>query len=118
MKIANGEIVRIDAPQYSITDFAGQDVFQMFAADGLQPGFWLRRTTLDNSDARVISIGPLACPGPYYRGPESHAGDFNLTTPDLRETNGRLPAAGTYKTWRQIDLSNWASSQGTGNGSY
>lgn len=46
-------VVRIDAPQYSITDFAGQNVFQMFAADGSQPGFWLRRTTLDNSDARV-----------------------------------------------------------------
>lgn len=89
-------------------DFADQNLFQMFVDNGCRPGFWLRRTTWDTSCARVTSVGPLTGPAPYYGNPKVHADIFDLTTGELREANARLPAAGTYKTWRLIDAPKWA----------
>lgn len=92
-----------------MTDFADQNLFQMFVGNGQQPGFWLRRTTWSDSCARVTSVGPLTGPAPYYGNPKVHADIYNLTTGELREANARLPAAGTYKTWRLIDAPIWAA---------
>lgn len=84
-----------------------KNLFEMYVANGHQTGFWLRRTTWGNTCARVISIGPLSGPPPYYGNPRVFADIFDLTTGELKETNVRLPAAGTFKTWRQIDLPPW-----------
>lgn len=92
-----------------MSDFADQNLFEMFIDNDCRPGFWLRRTTWGNSCARVMSVGPLTGPAPYYGNPKVHADIFDLTTGELRETNARLPAAGTYKTWRLIDAPEWAA---------
>lgn len=84
-------------------NFVEQNVFQMFVAYGSQSGFWLRRTTWGNSCARVKSVGPFTGPAPYYGNPRVHADIYDLTTGELQEVNARLPAAGTYKTWRLIE---------------
>lgn len=97
-------------------NFVEQNLFQMFVANGSQPGFWLRRTTWGNSCARVTSVGPFTGPAPYYGNPKVHADIYDLTTGELREANARLPAAGTYKTWRLIDPPAWAAGLKTGNG--
>lgn len=91
-----------------MTDFANQNLFEMFVANGARPGFWLRRTTWSNSCARVTSVGPLTGPAPYFGNPNVYADLYDLTSGELREANARLPAAGTYKTWRQIEPPAWA----------
>ena len=75
-------------------DFSDQNLFQMFVANGHQPGFWLRRTTWGESCARVTSVGPLTGPEPYYGNPKVHADIYNLTTGELREANA--PARRQY----------------------
>ena len=97
-----------------MTDFADQNLFEMFVTHGARPGFWLRRTTWSNSCAQVTSVGPLTGPAPYYGNPKVHADIYDLTTGELREANARLPAAGTYKTWRLIDPPAWAAGAETG----
>jgi hypothetical protein len=79
----------------------------MYAAHGA-PGFWLRRTTWDKTCARVVGIGELAGPPPYYSNPPVLADVYTLDG-CLKEELTRLPAAGTYKTWRQIEPPVWAS---------
>lgn len=91
-----------------MADFADQNIFEMYVANGSQPGFWLRRTTWANSCARVTSVGPLTGPAPYYGNPKVRADVFDLASGKLREANAHLPAAGTYKTWRKIDPPDWA----------
>jgi hypothetical protein len=90
-------------------DFADQNVFQMFVANGQQPGFWLRRTTWGDTCARVTAVGPLTGPAPYYGNPKVYGDIYGLTTGELREPHARLPAAGTYKTWRLIEAPIWAA---------
>lgn len=97
-------------------DFANQNLFEMFIANGARPGFWLRRTIWASSCARVTSIGQLTGPAPYYGNPEVHADIYDLTTGELHEANVRLPAAGTYKTWRFINPPPWAVDLETGDG--
>jgi hypothetical protein len=105
--------LRVNEP---MSDFADQNLFEMFIANGAQLGFWLRRTTWANSCARVTSVGPLAGTPPYYGNPKVHADIYDLTTGELREANARLPAAGTYKTWRMINPPPWAADLETGDG--
>lgn len=62
----------------------------------------------EGSCARVTSVGQLTGPTPHYGNPKDRADFFDLTTGELREANARLPAAGTYKTWRKIDPPDWA----------
>ena len=90
-----------------MSDFADENLFQMLVANGSQQGFWLRRTTSGNSCARVTSVGPLTGPGPYYGNPKVYADIYDLATGTLREAHARLPAAGTYKTWRLIAPPPW-----------
>lgn len=91
-----------------MSEFADQNLFQMFVANGSRPGFWLRRTTWSNTCACVTSVGPLTGPAPYYGNPKVLADIHDMATGKLRESNARLPAAGTYKTWRLIDPPPWA----------
>lgn len=84
------------------------NIFQMYVANGRQPGFWIRRTTWGDTCAKIVSVGPLTGPPPYFGNPKVHADIFNLRSGALKETGARIPAAGTYKTWRQIDPPAWA----------
>lgn len=91
-----------------MSDFADQNLFQMYVANGSRPGFWIKRTTWGNSCARVTSVGPLTGAPPYYGNPKVYADVYDMQTGALREANARLPAAGTYKIWRKIDPPTWA----------
>lgn len=88
--------------------FSDKNIFEMYVANGKQPGFWLRRTTWGNSCARVVWVGELRGTPPYFGNPVVLADVFDLKTGNLKERGARLPAAGTYKTWRQIDAPAWA----------
>lgn len=83
------------------------NIFQMYAAHG-GPGFWLRRTTWGTICARVVGMGETSGPAPYFGNPPVLADIYTLDG-KLKEELARLPAAGTYKTWRQIDPPAWAS---------
>ena len=53
-------------------EFAEQNVFEMFVANERQP-FWLRRTTWDNTCAKVVEVGQFNGPPPYYGNPKVFA---------------------------------------------
>ena len=97
----------IRADRSIMTDFADQNLFEIFVAEGSRTGFWLRRTTWATSCARVIFVGPLIADPPYYGTPKVHADIYDLSSGALRDANVRLPAAGTYKTWRKIEPPCW-----------
>lgn len=93
----------------SMSDFSDLNVFQMFVQNGKRPGFWLRRTTWENTCAKVTSVGPFKGPPPYFGNPKVFADIYDLKTGALRERGARIPAPGTYKTWRQIDPPAWSA---------
>lgn len=92
-----------------MSGFSDQNVFQMYVANGEQPGFWLRRTTWRNTCAQVTSVGEFKGPPPYYGNPSVLADIFDLRTGALKEKGAKIPVPGTYKTWRLIDPPDWAS---------
>lgn len=65
-------------------------------------GFWIRRTTWGATCARVVGIGKFTKPGPYFGNPPVVMDVYNLNG-EIKERLARVPAAGTYKTWRKID---------------
>ena len=83
------------------------NIFQMYMAYG-GGGFWLRRTTWESTCARVVGMGERSGPAPYFSNPPILADIYTLDG-RLKEELARLPAAGTYKTWRQIAPPAWAS---------
>jgi hypothetical protein len=89
-------------------DFSNVNIFQMYVANGELPGFWVRRTTWEDSCARVTSIGPFKGPAPYYGNPIVLADFFDVQTAEMKDEGARLPVPGTYKTWRQMDPPIWA----------
>lgn len=89
-------------------EFSDLNVFQMYVANGEQTGFWLRRTTWDNTCAKVTSVGPLTGPPPYYGNPKVFGDIFELKSGKLKEVGARIPVPGTYKSWRRIDAPAWA----------
>lgn len=82
------------------------NVFQMFVAHG-GAGFWVRRTTWAGTCARVVRVGPMTGPGPYFGNPSVLMDVYTLTG-QLKEEAAQLSVPGTYKTWRQIEPPAWA----------
>lgn len=83
------------------------NVFQMFVQHG-GPGFWVRRTTWGSTCARVVRVGALTGPPPYYGNPSVIMDVYTLDG-TLKEAAAQMPVPGTYKTWRQIDEPTWAT---------
>lgn len=92
-----------------MTEFSDLNIFQIYAANDGRTGFWLRRTTWGNTCACVTSIGDLKGPPLYYGNPAVFADIYDLRTGELKEKDAKLPAPGTYKTWRQIDPPSWST---------
>ncbi|WP_374394919.1 hypothetical protein [Sphingopyxis sp.] len=86
-----------------ITEFSDLNIFQKNDANGREPGFWVRRTTWADSCARIVEVGPIAGPPPYFGNPKVYADIHNLASGELIEARAKLPVPGTYKTWRRID---------------
>lgn len=72
-------------------------------------GFWVTRTTWGHTIARIVGIGTITGPAPYYGSPPVVM-DVYSKGGKLREGLQRLSTAGTYKTWRLIDAPEWAES--------
>jgi hypothetical protein len=85
------------------------NVFEMFVAHG-GAGFWVRRTTWGGTCARVVRVGALTGPPPYFGNPSVIMDVYGLDG-KLRDDGAQLPVPGTYKTWRQIDPPEWTTSQ-------
>ncbi len=86
-----------------------QNVFEMIAGHG-GPGLWLRRTTWGNTCARVVAIGKITKPAPYFGNPSLLIDVYSLDG-NLREGLVPLPAGGTYKTWRRWPEPEWANDE-------
>jgi hypothetical protein len=95
-----------------MSDFSELNVFQMYVANKLKAGFWLRRTTWKNTCAQVTSVGEFKGPPPYYGNPAVLCDIYDLRTGVLKERGAKIPVPGTYKTWRHIAPPNWASHAG------
>jgi hypothetical protein len=59
------------------------NVLQMYVAHG-GPGFWVRRTTWGAICARVIRVGALTAPAPYFGNPSVLMDAYTLDG-ELRE---------------------------------
>jgi hypothetical protein len=86
----------------------GENVFGMYVSHG-GPGFWVRRITWGNSCARVVRVGKLTKPGPYFGNPSVLVDVYSLDG-QLKDQTAHLPVPSTYKTWRKIDPPDWAGS--------
>lgn len=98
------------AKEIQMPEFSDKNVFEMYVANGMRAGFWLRRTTWGNTCARVVDVGEIKGPAPYFGNPKVYADIYDLRTGELKEARARIPAAGTYKTWRLIDAPSWWTS--------
>ena len=87
-------------------DFSDQNVYEMFVALG-GPGFWIRRTTWGATCARIVGIGPMTKPGPYFGNPSVLMDVYSLAG-ELKEGLSQVRVPGTYKTWRRIPAPSWA----------
>jgi hypothetical protein len=88
------------------SDFSDENVFEMSVANG-GPGFWVRRTTWDATVARVVGIGAVTKPAPYYGNPPVVMDVYNLKG-EMREELAKMSVPGTYKTWRKIEAPEWS----------
>ena len=93
--------------EIQMPDFSDKNVFEMYVANDKRAGFWLRRTTWGNTCARIVDVGELGGAAPYFGSPKVYADIYDLRTGELKEARARIPAAGTYKTWRLIDAPSW-----------
>lgn len=87
--------------------FSNENVYQMWLAGREHGDVWIRRTTWTNLCARIVRVGELTGPAPYFGNPEVRANVYSLAGA-LVEENAVIPAAGTYKTWRLIEAPSWS----------
>ncbi|MDD3797884.1 MAG: DUF5710 domain-containing protein [Novosphingobium sp.] len=83
------------------------NIFDMSVAHG-GFGFWARRTTWDNSCARIVAIGLFTQPPPYFGNPPVLADIYSLTG-QMKERAATLPMPGAYRNWLQIEEPSWAT---------
>jgi hypothetical protein len=69
----------------------------------------VRRITWGDTCARVIRVGKLTKPGPYFGNPSVLVDVYSLDG-QLKDQAAGLPVPGTYKTWRKIEPPDWARS--------
>src|SRR5215471_10889202 len=91
-------------------DSSDQNIYEMCVANG-RPGFWIRRTTWGATCARVVGVGPMTKPGPYFGNPYVLMDVYSLAG-ELKEGLAQVPVPGTYKTWRKIPAPSWAEHSG------
>lgn len=85
----------------------GQNVYEMFVENG-GPGFWIRRITWGGTCARVIRLGEMTKPPPYFGSPSALMDVYSLEGA-LKEGLAQVRVPGTYKTWRKIEAPPWAA---------
>lgn len=84
-----------------------KNVFQMFMSHG-EAGFWVRRITWETICARVVRVGEITGPAPYFGNPSVLMDVYTLDG-RLKSEVEQLPVPGTFKTWREIEAPAWAA---------
>ena len=84
-----------------------ENIFQMFVAHG-GAGFWVRRTTWGATCSRVVRVGAMTGPAPYFGNPSVLMDVYTLNG-QLKDEAAQLPVPGTYKTWRKTEAPAWAA---------
>ncbi|MBN9506990.1 MAG: hypothetical protein J0I69_13285 [Altererythrobacter sp.] len=85
-------VILMPEEEIHIPDFSDKNVFEMYVANGMRPGFWLRRTTWGSTCARVVDVGEIKGPAPYFGNPKVYADIHDLRTGELKEARARIPA--------------------------
>lgn len=85
------------------------NIYEMYVEHWKQPGFWVRRTTWENTIAKIKHVGELSGRSPYYGNPEVVAVVFDLHTGEVKDEHFVIDTAGTYKTWRWVHPPSWSS---------
>ncbi|RGE40935.1 hypothetical protein DZC30_19495 [Comamonas testosteroni] len=76
------------------------NVFQMWF-DRQADEVWFTRTTWNGLCARITNVGESNGPAPYYGNPKVFA-DLYYSNGNIKERGIEISAAGTFKTYRQI----------------
>lgn len=87
--------------------FSEKNVYQMFDAADRKLGSWITRTTWSGEIARVIHVGELKGPPPYYGNPKVKADLYDASSGTLIARGIEITAPGTYKTWRSAPMPPW-----------
>lgn len=78
------------------------NLYEMYLANDMKVGFWVKRRTWGDLCARVTFIGELEGRGPWYGCAVVRADSFRFVSGELKEADVVLPLPGSQKTWQRI----------------
>ncbi|ELQ8317899.1 hypothetical protein R2571_006806 [Pseudomonas aeruginosa] len=84
------------------------NIYEMYVEHGRRPGFWVRRTTWGTTIAKVIEVGELHGPGPYFGNPTVVATVYDFESGEVKDERFVIGSAGTFKTWRWVQPPEWS----------
>jgi hypothetical protein len=100
-----GDAARFAAPDDRSIDerpAPAVNLYEMYVANDMKVGFWVKRRTWGDVCARVTFVGELERHGRWYGGATVRADIFHFVSGTLKEANAVLPSPGSPKTWQQI----------------
>ena len=78
------------------------NLYEMYVANGMKTGFWVKRRTWGDLCARVTFVGELERRGLWCGGATVRADVFHFLSGTLKEADVALPSPGSPKTWQEI----------------
>ena len=78
------------------------NLYEMYVANDMKVGFWLKRRTWGDLCARVTFVGEIEQHGSWFGGASVRADIFHFISGKLKEADATLPAPGSPKTWQRI----------------
>jgi hypothetical protein len=76
------------------------NLYEMYVANDMKVGFWVKRRTWGDLCARVTFVGEQH--GGWCGGGTVRADVFHFVSGTLKEANAVLPSPGSPKTWQRI----------------
>lgn len=83
------------------------NIYGMYFANGKKVGFWIQRDSWGSTCAKVLAVGPIKGPPPYYGDPTVIADLYDLPTGTIKDKNVEISCPGNY-TYRQIPPPKWS----------
>ncbi len=78
------------------------NLYDMYIANGMNVGFWVKRRTWGDLCARVTQVGELDRKAHCHGHPAVRADLFHFSSGELKQADAELLDAASPKTWRQI----------------
>ena len=78
------------------------NLYEMYVANDMKVGFWVKRRTWGDLCARITFVGELERNGRWYGGATVRADIFRFVSGSLKEADAVLSAPGSPKAWQQI----------------